>query len=745
TLYEKELVCDTKDQTYIQIIIAILRNIQNNGFYRVISKKSKLDINIWRKFVQQSIKYDQIIYDLPKYHYDLLNDELLNIKHGYINMPTNYSKIEVIKIVIFNYLHTYQDKKIAYIHVDKDDRAINAIKEYFTEYSTRIEFIEIDSINNYSEIATDNNFIIIDDFSNVSNKYYGTRFEIMISLALKLEKRLLVLNNNYLKMDSNQLENINYNEDINRYSNIVNYYFKDGKNKELEIEYEKERFVTESYLLNKEINNKINLKGIKLNSAGDKSLLSAINLISKGYKVSIFIPQKNSAKSGINKICIKLLNLIDRLNGKILYDKNCIDDLNLLDRAELLLGRESIYMKLFRLGVIVIHSDMPQEVIEYMRYFIQCGKYKIIIGDKILTKNLSKYTDVLIINSIRINIDKSWSIIDDRLLLDLINDFSDQINKKHIIISNYKQKDIYKTKIKNIKKGLILNSFISQSLHNIELFKLNYEEEINSILDSIEYNICEYILYDYSNEFLDNLIYTNNQVDFIKEGQFVKLLNKKIDKLKSLSKDKIAVIYKSKANLSCLDMYIDLKNKYINFDDIELINYIFYNYIVVNKEYVNIISNIEYIYKLNINEDGIYNIILHWISEYDYNDIDTLTKINNLEIIFTVIEKVVRGLFVEMLCKLQNICKINDSTKLHNKLQYIKDILYNGLKENIFLEKLNYKLLDRRLTKKINLYMKKNAELYESRVETVLLNIREYVDLDEFELFIIDKLIQKIK
>ncbi|MGS2500414.1 hypothetical protein I4N79_015795 [Clostridioides difficile] len=122
TLYEKELVCDTKDQTYIQIIIAILRNIQNNGFYRVISKKSKLDINIWRKFVQQSIKYDQIIYDLPKYHYDLLNDELLNIKHGYINMPTNYSKIEVIKIVIFNYLHTYQDKKIAYIHVDKDDR-----------------------------------------------------------------------------------------------------------------------------------------------------------------------------------------------------------------------------------------------------------------------------------------------------------------------------------------------------------------------------------------------------------------------------------------------------------------------------------------------------------------------------------------------------------------------------------------------------------------------------------------------
>ncbi len=72
---------------------------------------------------------------------------------------------------------------------------------------------------------------------------------------------------------------------------------------------------------------------------------------------------------------------------------------------------------------------MPQEVIEYMRYFIQCGKYKIIIGDKILTKNLSKYTDVLIINSIRINIDKSWSIIDDRLLLDLINDFSDQINK----------------------------------------------------------------------------------------------------------------------------------------------------------------------------------------------------------------------------------------------------------------------------------------------------------------------------
>ncbi|EQE00316.1 hypothetical protein QAO_3866, partial [Clostridioides difficile CD3] len=280
---------------------------------------------------------------------------------------------------------------------------------------------------------------------------------------------------------------------------------------------------------------------------------------------------------------------------------------------------------------------------------------------------------------------------------------------------------------------------------NIELFKLNYEEEINNILDSIEYNICEYILYDYSNEFLDNLIYTNNQVDFIKEGQFVKLLNKKIDKLKSLSKDKIAVIYKSKANLSCLDMYIDLKNKYINFDDIELINYIFYNYIVVNKEYVNIISNIEYIYKLNINEDGIYNIILHWISEYDYNDIDTLTKINNLEIIFTVIEKVVRGLFVEMLCKLQNICKINDSTKLHNKLQYIKDILYNGLKENIFLEKLNYKLLDRRLTKKINLYMKKNAELYESRVETILLNIREYVDLDEFELFIIDKLIQKIK
>ncbi|HDF2930194.1 TPA: hypothetical protein PC434_003848, partial [Clostridioides difficile] len=139
------------------------------------------------------------------------------------------------------------------------------------------------------------------------------------------------------------------------------------------------------------------------------------------------------------------------------------------------------------------------------------------------------------------------------------------------------------------------------------------------------------------------------------------------------------------------------------------------------------------------------NIILHWISEYDYNDIDTLTKINNLEIIFTVIEKVVRGLFVEMLCKLQNICKINDSTKLHNKLQYIKDILYNGLKENIFLEKLNYKLLDRRLTKKINLYMKKNAELYESRVETILLNIREYVDLDEFELFIIDKLIQKIK
>ncbi len=103
-------------------------------------------------------------------------------------------------------------------------------------------------------------------------------------------------------------------------------------------------------MLNKEINNKINLKGIKLNSAGDKSLLSAINLISKGYKVSIFIPQKNSAKSGINKICIKLLNLIDRLNGKILYDKNCIDDLNLLDRAELLLGRESIYMKLFRLG-----------------------------------------------------------------------------------------------------------------------------------------------------------------------------------------------------------------------------------------------------------------------------------------------------------------------------------------------------------------------------------------------------------
>ncbi|HBF2953491.1 TPA: hypothetical protein KN346_003607, partial [Clostridioides difficile] len=84
-------------------------------------------------------------------------------------------------------------------------------------------------------------------------------------------------------------------------------------------------------------------------------------------------------------------------------------------------------------------------------------------------------------------------------------------------------------------------------------------------------------------------------------------------------------------------------------------------------------------------------------------------------------------------------------TKLHNKLQYIKDILYNGLKENIFLEKLNYKLLDRRLTKKINLYMKKNAELYESRVETILLNIREYVDLDEFELFIIDKLIQKIK
>ncbi len=95
---------------------------------------------------------------------------------------------------------------------------------------------------------------------------------------------------------------------------------------------------------------------------------------------------------------------------------------------------------------------MPQEVIEYMRYFIQCGKYKIIIGDKILTKNLSKYTDVLIINSIRINIDKSWFIIDDRLLLDLINDFSDQINKKHIIISNYKQKIFTKQKLKILKK-----------------------------------------------------------------------------------------------------------------------------------------------------------------------------------------------------------------------------------------------------------------------------------------------------
>ncbi|WP_338661015.1 hypothetical protein [Paraclostridium sordellii] len=742
-LYRVDGVCETKNQTYIQIIISILKNIKTNGFYSIIEKKSKLDINIWRKFVQRNIKCNQIMYNLPKYHCDLIKNELLNMYNGYINMPNNYSKVEMVKIVIFNYLNLNSDKNVIIIYNNKDEYNINAIKKFFTEHSKNINFVELDLIENINNIVETNDFIIIYDFSDVSTKKYGIQYEILISLTLKLEKQILILNNSEFKIDFEQLKDVTYNKDISRYDNIVNYYFKDGKNKELEIEYGNQKFVTDSYILNKNINQEINLRGFKLQSSGDKSLLSAINLISKGYKVSIFIPQKNSAKSGILKICNKLLDLIDRLDSNILYDKNCIDDLKLLNRAESLLGKESIYMKLLKFGVIVLYSDMPQEIIEYMRYFIQNGKYKIIIGDKILTKNLSKYTDVLIINSIRINIDKSWVTIDNRLLSDLIGDFSDEINKKHIIISNYEQKKIYKEKIRTIKKGLILNSFISQSLYNIELFKLNYEKEVNNILNSIEYTICENIIFNYNDNFLDNLLYTNNQINIDNRRLFIELLNKKIEKLKSIDKKRLITIYKSKTNLSYLDIYDNLSVNYTGFSDEELIKYIFYNYIVLDYMYNEIISNVEYFYEVSLSKDDIYIIIELWINEYSYNDISALSKIDNLEIIFWVIEKVVKGIYVETLCKLENICKINESINLNKRLNYIKNMLQCGLKRNIFLEKINYTFIDRELMKKINLFMEKNKDLYNSNINTILINLKEFLNLDEFEEFIIDKLIQK--
>lgn len=748
-LYEMESECNFKDQTYIQIIISILLNIQNNGFYVNMKKNSELDISIWKEYIQYNITENQVLYELPKYHYDLIKNGILSFDNKCINMPTNYSKLEIIKIIIYSYLNINKTNKILYIYSFKNKTNIRRMAHYFFKYKSQIKFEDLDFIIGTEDILNRYDFIIIDDFDNVSSKQYGVQYEMILSMILKLQKKLLVINNSYLDMKFKEFSNINYDKGCNKYDNLVGYYFIDNKNKEMEIEYKDTTITCENYLLSKKINDEIKLKGVSHTSSLNRSLISAINLISKGYKVSIFISQKNSSKSGIIKISEKLLNLINDTKISEVYSSSNIRD-DLLERAKLLLGKNSIYFKLLIYGVIVIHSDMPQEIIEYMRYIVNIGKHKIIIGDKILSENFSKYTEVMIIDSIRINLDKEWIEIDDKTLASLLDDFADDINKKYIILSNYKQKKIYKEKYSNVMDGLALNSYISQSLYNIALFNLDYKKEINNILNNIEYNICEYILYNYTDSYMRNLLYTNNIIkepyfDTLIKDRFTQQLDNRINKLNNLSKDELIIIYKSKSNKFYLDIYNNLKNKDYDLKDKDLIKYIFYNYIVKYDAYINLIEKIEYIYKYSIDQNMIFKLIIQWIEGKSYEEMLKSTEIEYIDIIFLIIEKLIKTTYIDLLEKVMNISRVNENTSLYIELGSIKTKLLYGVNENIILDIINYTLVDRDLIKKMNLFVIDNQYLLQLNIKTILLTIKESLQLDDFEKITIDKLIHSVK
>lgn len=748
---------DSNEYIFTKILFAIVKRIyiDNNKLY--IDKYSKVDINLWKEFIQRQTSLGKITYNFSLFQKSIIKRNLFEENIFYLNFVSRKEKYETIQLIIFEELYSGKENRLLYIHnnlnyLDQMSIIRNlSIKNYTV--NPKIDFIEIENLINDPQVLENYSTIIFDDINTIGDFRLGVKYEYLIGKVKNSGRKLILIDNSMYFFDINNVLGLNNVEQINSNLSDLNiYYYNQKKNSYVLGLLDRLEIINDKTLLKNVFENNFKLKKFNKDNNIHKSFLTAFKLIDKGNRVFIFIPQVNSDTMGIISKCEILINFLAQDNNNVLIDAKIPSEV--IDKFKTLFGDEHIFTKLIHYGVIAFYPEITREIQEYFNFIISKYNIKLVLGNiSVIEYKFLKEFDCMIIYSLKYKYFEApyWVPMDEEDVYKLIYKFSCMNKLKRVFLVSENDSKVFYNNIQKCVGRIRLKSHIEKCFMK-QIQNRFVLTNINKCLKELEFSLADYLLqenasYDIIQYLESGFVLTDkNKIDYTILAPKV---NERVIKLKKLHKSELFKIKKLKVDmelLSCTSNFI--KSDAIRIRDIiELLGRVIGD-IILNLEDVE-----DKISELNLQYDGrvltkndISLIIIKWIEGKSYKEIQLDFNLFTLQEIIGIISSFSGNLVCSKLSLINDIVLNETSQCLFDNIELIYDFIVLGGHNliSIYLYKLG--IFDRALVSKITSFIESkyiNYELKYESIKNVILKNTSNLQLSRLELDIIESIKDK--
>lgn len=147
-------------------------------------------------------------------------------------------------------------------------------------------------------------------------------------------------------------------------------------------------------------------------------------------------------------------------------------------------------------------------------------------------------------------------------------------------------------------------------------------------------------------------------------------------------------------------------------------------------------------FRVNINNEHIYEVISLWIDNYLYNEILEQVCIDNINIIMIIINQIAIKLLGGIFDKLEKVSSIDNNDKFTQQFHNISLSLKYGVTGDIALRLLKLDIKDRLLIKKINNHFIRMNLNVDTDLKSIVIKLLQENYFESYEIELLRKFIR---
>lgn len=815
--------CDEPyDFLSLKLTKKIISKFKINNIYRSLVNN---DLDYWIQYIKFKIKGKNPVWDFfPSQKKAIQMGLVSSSKSMSLQMPTSSGKTSICEIAIFNETKKNPENKVLFLvpyralaselkntlcrnllNLGIKSKVIYGGNLSVQEYNDSIENVNLVISTPEKLMAIQNatndiydyfSVIICDEGHLLDQDDRGLNYELLISKIKcfsNYPKRFLFLSAIIPNISSinNWLGGNDETKVISNYRPVkINYAFLEESNKKLKnyslnvnpTKKNPEKYKIENFIVKEDFNSTKKLSKIEI------SVITTLKSLNTG-SVILFSPTKDT-NTGVIKLSESLIENIENNNSlpkPIKYAKKVRIEI-LEEYFEQTLGKDNILYKLIKAGVALHHGDIPQDIRELIEDYLRNNYIRLVICTNTLAEGVNLPIKTIVIHTVK-RFNPSLEKQENMKIRDLKNLFgragrASKERKGMVIVTNnndfsHVKKVILDQDSEDVKGSLynVIKKLSTQLIKNnipiSEKILENQKEELNELLDSIDYSIISLLSEDIEIELLDTLLsklieetFAYQQSSDIERNLLKKIVTLRGQKIKKfIESNEFKTIKKSNSNIRLYEnivRQINLEDDlWITTDDIISPTWMIkFKDIITNIPHIND-KIIEFCNKNNISIKTPFFVMFFWLKGENYKNIaakssDKVIQNISVDLVFKILSSLINFYF-------QNIANITikvvqeklyeKNIQISNKLLDFPNYLLYGLKKRLeldliqigFTERLGIICLSKFLEENIKDVDKDNIEYLKTYIKREYLKIELYLKKEKIPIISLDKIKETIK